>query len=991
VPRRELLTPAQRFQLFAFPDDESELIRLATLSKEDFAFVRQHRGEHNRLGVAVLMVYLRYPGRVLGPGEKPHAPILGIVATQLRVAPAVWDLYASRDETRREHLQELLARSGLAQFDRHRYRELVAFLLPIAMQTAQGIVLAQAAVDELRRQRVLLPPVAALEKLCATVATRAQREVFRLLTAPLRTAQRTALDQLLQPFAPRPISKLAWLRQSPGEPSAKAVLAHIERLQVIRALGLPPDIGHNVHQNRLLRLAREGGQTAVYQIEEYETERRHATLVAILLDTAATLTDEILNLHDRLIGSFFTKAKHKYEKRFAAEGKAVNDKVRLYAKVGAALIAAKEAGDDPFRAIEAIVPWETFTASVREAEQLARDAEFDSTALLVDHYTQLRRYSPTFLDTFDFRAASARQDLMDAIEALRAMNRTDARKVPADAPTGFVKPRWERFVFKEGGIDRKFYELAVMSELKNALRAGDMSVIGSRQFKDFDEYLIPRATFEQQHRDSRLGLAVETSAAGYLEERLTRLREALDETAQLAAAGELPDVELNDKGLKITPLDDATPVAADLLTQQAYDLMPRVKITDLLLEVDQWTDFTRHFTHLKSDAEHPDRTLLLTAILADAFNLGLEKMADACPGTSVAKLSWLVAWYIRDETYQKGLAELVNYQHRLPFAAYWGEGTTSSSDGQRFRAGGHGQAAGYRNAKYGSEPGVLFYTHISDQYAPFHTKVINSPVRDATHVLDGLLYHESELRIEEHYTDTAGFTDHVFALCHFLGFEFAPRIADLADKNLYVPGKPGDWPALSSLIGGTISRKLIEREFADVARLAASIQQGTVTASLILRKLSAYPRQNGLAVGLRELGRIERTLFTLKWLQDPALRRRVSAGLNKGEARNSLARAVFFYRLGEIRDRSYENQRYRASGLNLVVAAITLWNTVYLERAVAALRQQQQHVDDSLLAHLAPLGWNHINLTGDYVWHANKRVAKGRFRPLRAVRSVKTP
>lgn len=163
MPRRELLTPAQRFQLFAFPEDESELIRLATLSTEDFAFVRQHRGGHNRLGIAVLMVYLRYPGRVLGPAEKPHAPIIGIVAAQLGVTPAVWDVYAARDETRREHLQELLTRLGLAQFARQHYRELVEFLLPVAMQTTQGIVLAQAAVDELRRQRVLLPPVAAHE------------------------------------------------------------------------------------------------------------------------------------------------------------------------------------------------------------------------------------------------------------------------------------------------------------------------------------------------------------------------------------------------------------------------------------------------------------------------------------------------------------------------------------------------------------------------------------------------------------------------------------------------------------------------------------------------------------------------------------------------------------------------------------------------------------------------------------------------------------
>ena len=102
------------------------------------------------------------------------------------------------------------------------------------------------------------------------------------------------------------------------------------------------------------------------------------------------------------------------------------------------------------------------------------------------------------------------------------------------------------------------------------------------------------------------------------------------------------------------------------------------------------------------------------------------------------------------------------------------------------------------------------------------------------------------------------------------------------------------------------------------------LYRGTVTASLILRKLGSYPRQNSLALALRELGRMERTLYTLAWLEDPTLRRRVTASLNKGEARNSLARAIFFNRLGEIRDRSFENQRHRASGLNLVTAAITL-------------------------------------------------------------------
>jgi hypothetical protein len=412
----------------------------------------------------------------------------------------------------------------------------------------------------------------------------------------------------------------------------------------------------------------------VYQFKEYEQDRRHGTLVALMAETAATLTDETLELHDRLIGSFFTQSKNKYERAFAEQGKAINDKVRLFAKVGSALVAAREKGADASAAIEAILPWQTFSDSVREAGELARDENFNPLALIIEHYPQLRRYGPALLETFEFRPAAVAQDLIDVVKVLRQMNRDGLRSVPLDAPLGFIRRRWAEYVFGPEGIDRSFYKVCVMAELKNVLRSGDVSVAGSRQFRDFNDYLMPMPEFIQRKTAKTLPLSASVSSTLYVEERLAALRGALDQTETLAAAGELPDAELTGTGLKISPLENNVPKEADALRDALYRLVPHVKITDLLMEVDRWTGFTRHFVHLKTDEPVKDQALLLTALLADATNLGLGKMAESCPGTSLARLSWLVAWHIRDETYSKALAEIVNHQHRMPFAEHWAKG-----------------------------------------------------------------------------------------------------------------------------------------------------------------------------------------------------------------------------------------------------------------------------------------------------------------------------
>jgi TnpA family transposase len=979
MPRRELLTPTQRIELTKLPEfDERTLARFYTLTQEDMTLIQKRRGEANRLGFALQLTTLRHVGRTLQNDERPALEAVRFLAEQLQLDETVLRHYAQRDITRWEHLDEICQKQGYESFTLHHYRSFSEWLLPVALSLHQGLPLVTALLDELRLRKVLLPEITVLERLAASVRTKATRQIYDHLTRDLSIEQKKRLDEVLTAPEDERLTRLSWLRSSGGKTSASNILKLVEKIGFIRALGINANVAKRIHPNRLAQLAREGMTVTTQNLATFGPHRRYATLVSVLLDRLATLTDEALEMHDRLMLGLFRKSEIEQSLKLQESSKAINENLGDYARVGKAVIEARNEKRDAFTAIEAVLPWDDFVASVDRANALAQPERFDAMHLLGDKASKVRKYAPEYLATFSFQAAPVAQTIVDGTETLQRMYELGKRKVPEDAPTDFVRPKWEPYVFDGETLDRRYYELCVMNELRNSLRSGDIWVEGSRRHRNFEDHLSPQDSWREV-----LPLAVDENFEAYWNNQATKLHDEFETVCTLAKQHELPDVKIESGRLKITTLDKAVPSEAEQFAERVYRLLPKVKITELLLELDDKISFSRTFTHLHSGLAAENSQDILTIILSNAINLGLTRMAEAVPGSSMKKLSWLADWHVRDDTFSAALAEVINFQHKLPFAEVWGDGTTSSSDGQRFKTGGHGKNLGRINARYGHEPGVTFYTHVSDQYAPFHTKVIATTVRDATYVLDGLLYHESDLQIEEHYTDTAGFTEHVFALCHLLGFRFAPRIRDLAESRLYTAEKATAYPQLTSLIGGRVSKKRVGEQWQDILRLTASIKSGTVTASLMLSKLGGYPRQNGLALALRDLGRIQHSLFTLSWLQDPELRRRVQVGLNKGEARNTLANAVCLNRHGEIHDRTPQAQHYRASGLNLVVALIATWNTLYLGQAIDTLRKQGVAFDEDWLQHISPLGWEHINLTGDYIWETSRLPPKGQLRPLR--------
>src|SRR4051795_4275989 len=372
MPRRRALTEAQLESLLALPTTEADLVRHWTLDRADLAAVDRRRGGHNQFGFTLQLCALRYPGRLLRPGELIPAEALRFVAAQLGAEPEALASYAARFQTRYEQLDALREAFGFTELGLPQRREILAWLLPVALATTGAPAIAQALMEELRRRRVIAPGPSIIERLVAAALVLAERHVAHQLTRGLTPAQAAALDALLRPKEGTPMSMLAWARQPPGAPGHRALARIIEQIGILRAVGLDPACIEGVHPERLRKLAREGGRFTAQHLRALSPLRRRATLVATVLDTMTRLTDDGVALFDRAVGRMFRRAEVREEDALLRKARVVNDKMRLFAKLGAALIEAKAGGADLDDAVAAAVGWDKLAASVAEAERPPR-------------------------------------------------------------------------------------------------------------------------------------------------------------------------------------------------------------------------------------------------------------------------------------------------------------------------------------------------------------------------------------------------------------------------------------------------------------------------------------------------------------------------------------------------------------------------------------------------------------------------------------------
>jgi len=778
-----------------------------------------------------------------------------------------------------------------------------------------------------------------------------------------------ALDALLQVLPGESQSTLAALQQYPPEATPTAIKAYLDRYHRVRELGIDQIDLSDIRPGVIEHLARLTRRYDVHTLRRLPATRRHALLLCFLVEVHKTLLDYLVAMHDQLLTTKCREARHVHEERLRTLRRRVRPSVATLIATGQSLLHPARPPETTLAELfRDTIDAQALQQAILDCQTYQQLEERGYVDALHARYPHLRRYLPAFY-TLPFAGEPGTTSLRTGLELVTERDAGTRKTLPEEAPTDFVPTAWWPALRQpDGTFDRRTWELALALGVRDALRAGSLYLPASRSHVSFWK-LVDDDTQWAQERDQAYA---ELPMPGETTQALGQLRQTFDSVAQQAVASLPANPFVTIQQHRLRPKrDDAleVPPRVKELRRVIETHLPRIRIEELLMTVDRWCGFTQAFTTLSDAPPRPTNvyTALLATLIAHGTNLGIVAMGNSAIGGSVDMLQRISSWFLRDETLKAANAILVNYHHTLELSSVWGQGSTSSSDGQRFALHADSLMGSLCPRYFGYyDRAITVYTHLSDQWSVYGTRIISCAAREALYVLDGLLENDTVLRPKEHYTDTHGFTEQLFGLCYLLGFQFMPRIKDLKDQQLYKVSRMTSYGPLDPVFRATVDMALMAEQWDQLVRIAASLRHRTAPADVVLKRLASGAPSDRLAKALTTLGRVLKTIHILRYVQDADLRHRIQRQLNRGEFRHKLARRLFFANQGAFQTGDYEEIMNKASCLSLLCNAVLVWNTVHMSRIIRQLRATGVTITDEEVSFISPLAYAHVIPNGTY-------------------------
>jgi TnpA family transposase len=965
----------------------------------------------NRLRFAIMLLFFRARGRFPRTiGEISEDVMTGLARTLGVPAPDGTALLPSTsDRTLERQRAEIRALLGFREATVADAEELGAWLRDHAVAETRDHAVAEtrdhgrltACLEERCRALRIEPPTPDRVGRIVRSAVRAYEDrLFATIHARLPPEVRERPDALLRPppagtgadgeddpaAAEGARALLNFVRGDPGKAGVASVTRGLERLEAIRAVGLPADLFAGVLPHEVELCRRRVAVQPPSDLRRLPEPVRLAWLAAYAHRRGRALTDDLVELLVETVHAIGARAERRVEQQVIGELKRVTGKTNLLFEIAGAAVARP---DGTVRdVVFPVVGEQTLRDLVRERQSGPTYRTSLRTTIRSSYAGHYRRVVPRLLDALDFRSNNAvHRPVIEALALVRRYAGTRVRHIPAHETVpieGVVRPLWRGAVIDAGThgkprVNRITYQICVLETLRERLRSKEIWVVGADRYRNPDEDLPADFAERRTPYYEALGLPLDADAfvAG-LQDELRAGLSRLD-----AGLPRNPRVRITSRRggwITVSPLQARPkPESIEALKAEVAATWPMTSLLDIIKETDRRLGFTDALGS-PTAYETLDRDELRPRLLLCLYGLGtntglrrLDAARDGGPG--YRDLADARRRYLTPDRLREAIAVVTNGTLRARDPTIWGEGTTAcASDSKHFGAWDQNLTTQW-HVRYGGR-GVMIYWHVERNSLCIHSQLKSPSSSEVASMIEGVLRHCTEMAVDRQYVDSHRQSVVAFASTKLLGFQLLPRLKRIGKQRLYRPdaGQADAYARLQPVLSRPIGWDLIRRQYDEMVKYATALRLGTAEAEAILRRFNRENVQHPTYKALLELGKAVKTCFLCRYLADEAPRREVNDGLNVVEHWNSANDFVFFARRGEMSSNRAEDHELSMLSLHLLQNCMVFVNTLMLQQVLA-----RPHWAERLTARdrhaLTPLFWEHVNPYGRQELDMRTRIA----------------
>lgn len=955
-----------------------ELVEHFHLEPAELDFVQEFHGDVHRQGVAVLLKALLYLGYFPAQLNQVPLEVRTFIAGQLNL---LWDHtehYPWESSTRKYHLSLIRQYTGWRFPAAQDKAELEVWLREEGARSAHTEAdLLESAYERLCCLRIELPTEKELGRLVNAALNGFFQDIYTRLTTRLSAEVRARLDQLLVVPEGEMVSPFERLKADPPAPGVDNLKQEITRLQQLRALGITDEVMMDVPSEVLRILKRRARNERAGEMREHPAAIRYALLACFIHQRAREVTDDVTRMMMEMIHRIESQTERQLDRELLQDIKKVEGKVQILFRVAEAVV---ETPDGTVR--EVIFPRikeEVFQNLVAEFKTSGPQYRVLHQLFMRNKYARhYRRMLPLVLENLTFRSDNRFQPVIEALQAIKDCVGTKQQYLPENVPlVGVVSRAWTDTVIEEKNgetrINRKYYELCVLQKLERALKCKEVWVEGAAEFCN-PRHDLPR---DWQQEERRVALYQSLGQPVAVKSFLDPLRERLT-TALTNFNRDLPrnpfvrvyyPPNQEERGLfainrlAAQPEPQSIGLIKDAINRQ-YGMLD---LLDVFVEADRRAGFTRHFTHSGTKevrSREQLRPLIILDLFAEGTNTGIRRVAKANHQYAYDELLYVRKNYFSVAALRSANVSVVNQILALRNPRLWGEGHACASDGKRFESWSQNLMTEWRSRYKGY--GVLIYWHVETNAVCIYSQLRSFSSSEVAAMIEGLIRHDTEMRVEKNFVDSHGQSEVAFAFCHLLGgLRLMPRLKRIKYERLYLPdkGMQDQFPHLAGVLTRPIRWEIIEQQYDEMVKHAVALKTRTAQAEAILRRFNSYNLTHPTYKALAELGKVEKTIWLCHYLSALELRQEVQEGLNVVERWNGANDFICYGRQGIFASNSREQQEVSTLCLQLLQNCLMLINTILVEQTIEQQQLMERLSVEDLRA-LTPLFYEHINPYG---------------------------